>query len=105
MIKLKDDEVRPGNGFGLLLGIIIVERVFAAFGIYECVITSLNDSKHSKTSLHYADNAADIRIWNIPSFVDKEKLMAALRDALNVHYDVILFDDHIHLEFQPRGGL
>jgi hypothetical protein len=65
------------------------------------VVTSLNDSKHSHTSLHFAGCAADLRTWGFP---DAAVVVDQLREALgnNPDYDVVLEKDHIHLEYQPK---
>lgn len=102
MIYLTDDTVRPGNAIGLLLAIVIVEQVLAEFGC-NLGITSLNDKKHSQTSLHYADQAFDIRIRDFPKEVDPEEVVKEIKTRLKKHYDVILYKTHIHIEFQPRG--
>lgn len=63
-------------------------------------ITSLADSQHSLTSLHYVGYAVDIRIRELHS--DPKDLSDALRDSLVSDYDVILESDHIHVEYQPK---
>ena len=102
MIYLKDDTVRPANAWGLLLGLIVLDQVLAKYSL-NCGITSLNDSKHSKTSLHYADNAADIRTKDWPARIDKAAVVSEMRSRLNHHYDILLESNHIHIEYQPRG--
>lgn len=86
----------------LLLAILIAERVYQKHG-HTLTVTSLLDGRHSKTSLHYAGQAADFRTTaaNIPnSTIDA--IVTDLRKALTVDYDVVKEADHIHLEFQPR---
>jgi hypothetical protein len=65
------------------------------------VITSLNDSNHSKTSLHYSGCAADLRSRY---FENPEQIAVDLRNRLgnNPDYDVVVEKDHIHLEWQPK---
>lgn len=62
----------------------------------ELVITSTYEGTHSDGSLHYADLAVDIRREKNPQLV-VEKLA---RD-LGPDYDIILADDHIHIEYDP----
>ncbi|MDX1496952.1 MAG: hypothetical protein R3352_05305 [Salinisphaeraceae bacterium] len=102
MLKIADESVRPGNNIGLMLGIMIAEQVFAEFGI-ECIITSLNDKRHSRTSLHYADQAVDFRSRHMPSNLDGHAIAHEIKSRCSKHYDVIYEGDHFHLEFQPRG--
>jgi hypothetical protein len=95
--------VRPtGLRPELLLALIVAAEVWKSLD-EELVITSLNDSKHSATSLHYDGRAADLRT---NYFTDEEKQHAAakLRSALgsNPDYDVVVESDHIHLEYQPK---
>ena len=92
------------NPFGikseLLLALTVADSVWARNG-QELVITSLNDGKHSQTSLHYAGCAADLRIWN---FTDVDAVAEILREDLgrNPDFDVVVETDHIHLEYQPK---
>ena len=84
----------------LLLALVIADRIFDEQD-YECVVTSLNDSAHSETSLHYAGAAVDLRIRHLS---DNHALIIAekIRESLNRDYDVLLELDHIHIEYQPR---
>ena len=86
----------------LLLALIIVDGVFQKNG-YEVVITSLMDGKHSRTSLHYAGCAADVRSKTIP-VEDHQKLATQCRGALGKDYDFIVESNHFHLESQPKGS-
>ena len=83
----------------LLLALVIAERVFEEFD-YECVVTSLNDSAHSDTSLHYAGAAVDLRTRHMKD--DAQILTEKIRRNLTNDYDVILELNHIHIEYQPR---
>ena len=67
-------------------------------------VTSANDSRHLDDSLHYTNQAFDIRIYNIIGDVHCEaKLWAErLQQELGPDYDVIYEKDHIHVEFQPK---
>ncbi len=101
-MKLKHDVKATGLRPEMLLAVFIADKVYTKHD-YELTITSLLDGAHSKTSLHYAGCAADLRITaaHIPnSTIDA--IAADIRKALTVDYDVIVEPDHIHLEFQPR---
>lgn len=65
----------------------------------DLVVTSICDGEHSRTSLHWSGCAADLRRWNIP---DPNSFVDWLREALTDEFDVVLEDDHIHMEFQPK---
>lgn len=85
----------------ILLAMIIARDVYVKEGLEACCITSVCDGKHSPTSLHYAGQAFDIRIWDIaPDALGN--LVLAIRAALTTDYDVVLEKDHIHVEYQPR---
>lgn len=100
-MELKDDTINPeGISTGLLLGLIIAQEVYREEDeSFSIVLTSLKDSTHAYTSLHYSGNAADIRIWDLK---DKFKTAKKIKERLNIHYDVIAASNHIHIEFQPR---
>ena len=67
-------------------------------------ITSANDSRHLDHSLHYKNQAFDIRIYNIIGDIHHEaKLWAKrLQQALGSDYDVVYEPDHIHVEYDPK---
>lgn len=83
-----------------VLAIQVAEGIWASQGA-DLVVTSITDGKHSKTSLHHSGAACDLRIWDI----DAQKARDELQEALGVDYDVVLEEDHIHCEFQPKSGL
>lgn len=70
------------------------------------VVTSLHDSRHSATSLHYGAagdvrcRAADLRTRNLEP-EDQELAVGRLRTLLGTAYDVVLESDHIHIEYDP----
>jgi RHS repeat-associated protein len=75
----------------------------------EGIITSGNDSKHKKGSLHYQDNAIDIRGNNVPDEV-MSRIVEDIAWELGPDYDVIPefypndpLNDHIHIEYDPKG--
>lgn len=100
-MRFKDDRVNS-NGIRpeLVLALVIADQVYNDNG-KNLVITSLNDSQHSKTSLHYSGAAADLRI-NYFTKSQSMKVVRDLRTRLNADYDVVLEENHIHLEFQPK---
>ena len=84
-----------------MLGITICSSVYAAHD-YDCVVTSINDSRHMTNSLHYRGYAFDLRIWMIPEEM-RESFAAELAAALGPEFDVVLEDDHIHVEADFQG--
>jgi len=68
----------------------------------EAVLTSTYDGTHSTGSLHYSNDAVDVRIPRAPM----EEVVQAVEDLkriLGKDYDVLLESDHIHVEFDPKG--
>ena len=100
MIRLKDDTVvLTGLRPEMLFAIRVAEAVYDPVDL---VITSVNDGRHSATSLHYAGCAVDIRTRNLPSEIAAVDVAAQIKDALNIDFDVLFEGDHIHIEWQPR---
>lgn len=65
---------------------------------YEMIITSTYEGNHSEGSLHYANDAVDIR---------NEKrypltLSTRLKSRLGAKYDVVYEVNHIHIEYDPK---
>lgn len=84
----------------IVLALIVVDQVMKECG-QEALITSINDAKHSRASLHYDGRAVDIRSrW----FSSPETVLALCKDALgnNPDIDIILESDHFHMEYQPK---
>ena len=101
MIRFKNSSIGFQNlSSQLLLAIIAIEGVFVIHGA-DLVITSLNDSEHSKASLHYSGNAVDIRSRDI---LNKQTLLDDCKKALggSSDFDMILESNHYHLEYQPK---
>ena len=105
-ISLKNASVHPA---GMRPELVFALQIVASHwpdGI-NMTVTSIVDSKHSQTSLHYAGAAIDIRSRNL-KLNEKRDLVAALhKRALGNDYDFLLEDpggpnEHFHLEFQPR---
>lgn len=83
-----------------LLAIAVAESLFKRRDA-AVVVTSGRDSKHGKGSLHYLGNAVDLRTSDV-GFVEAGAVASELADCLGDQYDVILEDDHIHVEFDPK---
>ncbi len=71
------------------------------YGQYNCVITSGSDSKHGPNSLHYVGKALDLRTRHLPEQA-VQGIVDKLREALGEQFDVVLEQDHCHIEWQPK---
>ena len=65
---------------------------------YELIITSTCEGNHSAGSLHYANDAVDIRY---PKKANKDKTVKKIRKLLGPDYDVVPEKDHRHIEYEP----
>jgi len=74
-----------------------INGVFMSHG-QEVVVTSTYEGNHSAGSLHYADDAIDIRLPDPPIV----GLIAILKAGLGPNFDVVLERDHIHIEHDPK---
>ncbi len=89
----------------LVLALIIVDQVMQQFG-QEAFITSINDGRHSRTSIHNDGGASDLRSkW----FEDATAVLETCQQALgnSPDFDMILEysgeeNEHFHLEYQPK---
>jgi len=76
-----------------------------------CWVTSLNDGRHSFTSLHWSNAAVDFRSKHLPNLETKYNVLDAIRERFSPFgrdYDVILEDvgtdnEHYHVEWQPKS--
>jgi len=83
----------------------------------ECEITSGSEpeTRHGRTSLHYATpcQAADVSFWRVEVLgISREEQWVAIEKAADLYcdslgvphnwIDIILEDDHIHIEYQPK---
>lgn len=99
-MKIKDNTISlAGLTTQALFAMNVANEIYKKHGL-EFVITSVNDGKHSDTSLHHSGNAFDCRRY------DDDQYMLQLRDeikeALRIDFDVILEGNHLHIEYQPR---
>ena len=77
--------------------LVIAAGILGDYG-EELVITSTYEGNHSAGSLHYANQAYDIRM------PDKETtaLSLELMTRLGSNFDVVIERDHIHIEYDPK---
>lgn len=84
----------------LLLAIMVAEKVYEKNSL-EFTITSINDGKHSRNSLHPFGFAFDLRTRHIAP--DRQHMIRdEIANSLTDEYDVVLEDDHIHLEYDRK---
>jgi len=101
MIELKDDTIQITDiSPGLLLALIVADQVYTEFN-YPTIVTSANDARHSATSLHYNNDAIDLRTRHLTP-AHKHDIRNKIAARLNSDYDVILEEDHLHIEKQPK---
>lgn len=100
MLALKPGVNAQGIRPELLLGLMVADGVYAKHG-FDCVVTSLVDGKHSRTSLHYTGCGADLRTRNLPAGL-AQVIADEINACLTDDYDVIVEADHIHMEYQPK---
>ena len=63
----------------------------------KATITSGTDGKHMTGSLHYSGNAIDLRCKDLnPGLMSG--YLAALKERLGPEFDVVLEEDHVHVE-------
>ena len=100
-------EIKPGVSIRGLTPEIVLAAV-AAHQAYEeladgaeCVITSCTEGKHGRASLHYVGYAIDIRTRTLTT-QQTTKVAEKIRRALGAEFDVVLEQNHIHIEFQPK---
>lgn len=88
-----------------LLAMIVVEQVFNLHG-HGLTITSANDSEHMEGSLHYVGKAFDCRIRDPRTgeryFADDHLVAQDIRERLRKDYDVLVYDTHFHIEYDPK---
>ena len=75
-----------------------VESIFWTLSKREAIITSTFEGSHKVASLHYANQAIDVRIPE----TKRQEIFQAITNALRKDFDVINEVDHIHIEYDPK---
>jgi hypothetical protein len=107
-MRLKEDGSVKLEGLQpqMVLAAVIVHTIFEQWG-YECIITSGSDGTHTgsanRPSLHYSGLALDFRINHVVN-ENRPALVQDLSEALGKHFDVVLHDTHLHVEYDPKEG-
>lgn len=117
-IRVKSDDVDIANLAPAMYHVLLVAATrFEHYGASEVVITSgcERDGKHSVGSRHWSGDAVDLRTdpndhWGI--WVDDEvggydanhvrDLALTISRDLGGDFDVVLEDDHLHIERHPK---
>ena len=92
-----------------------IDLIYKSHG-QELVVTSgteghPGDGVHKHDSLHYSGYAFDCRIWYFKTGTTAENnqkvnaVAKAIREELGKDYDVLVEEDHIHVEYDPKEGV
>ena len=99
-------DLKPGVKIGgispeLVLAIVVVSEIFRQNNASPFMVTSVTDGKHSEKSLHYRGLAIDVRTRHLTDWKQRE-IVSMVKIALGLDFDVVLEDDHLHIEFDPK---
>jgi len=103
-VKFKHSVVHAGVQAPCWYALGVIEVCYRHRG-FEVVVTSLADSHENRpASLHNQGLACDIRIRNIPAST-LAFIVSDIKEILEpVGYDIVLENNHIHCEYQPKNG-
>lgn len=111
-MRIKDDTVQCSFHQALTVLLFAIDFVYRKEWGTELIVTSGSEfeTRHSRTSLHYSGNAADIRL--LRKVVSTRHQFSITREVANMccaslsiphnFYDIVLEKDHIHIEYQPK---
>lgn len=104
VMKKTSNVVSSGVTKEIVFAIGVADEIYRRIANQEVVITSLNDSQHMAGSLHYLGQAVDFRTRTL-TLNQLNQIVAELKNRLYpLGYDVVLESDHIHIEYDPKGG-
>lgn len=88
----------------LVIGMMVLDAVYKNVTGADMVVTSITDGQHSSKSQHWLGGAFDSRtkLANIPRDT-AEQIAAESRAQLGPDWDIVVEDDHIHSEYDPKG--
>ena len=78
-------------------GLATTSNVFESRDL-EMIITSTYEGNHGAGSLHYANQAFDIRMPD----EDREAIERDIFDDLSDDFDFVIEFDHYHIEYDPK---
>lgn len=82
---------------GIRKKLTIIDGVVRFLEGEELVVTSTYEGNHLPSSLHYCDDAIDLRIFKKPKEVERE-----LINKLGKDYYIYLARTHIHIGYNPK---
>lgn len=100
---LKDGVTQQGVVPQIWYAIGLADGIYRANGL-RLVVTSLTDGEHMQNSLHYSGKAVDLRTRSVPHDLLRSVHGSLVTVLDPMGYDVILEQDHIHIEFDPKPG-
>ena len=86
----------------------VIDNIFKEYTeMSEAVITSTRNDLHSLESLHFDDNAIDLRSPKKPEIrgikpLSLKEFCNLLQGGLGDDFDVVLEGNHIHVEYDPK---
>ena len=112
-MRTKDITVQCSFHQALTVLLFAIDDAYRQKWTQDLVITSGSEfeTRHSRTSLHYLGNAADIRLLKLSERYQQEQyeltrevadMICDSLDIPNNFYDIVLERDHIHIEYQPK---
>ena len=100
-MSIKDGAEVNGLRVEMLVAWVTAEKVYSQLNV-DCVLTEGTGGKHGVGSLHYVGLAIDLRTRNFLNTRIEKEVADEIRERLGSQYDVVLEDDHIHIEYQPK---
>ena len=102
MVHLKPGVKLTGIRPELLIALMVFNELYEEFGTV-CTITSCVDGVHMPGSKHYVGSGIDFRTKSLPdSITDAATIARRARSALGPDFDIVVEDDHIHCEWDPK---
>ena len=104
-MKIKSDVKFLDGKIAMMHATILAEQALAIVAPeVEFVITSGVDGNHYMHSLHYTGLAYDYRTRDLTP--GQQKMWTALiEERLGPDFDVVLEEDHLHVEYDPKSGI
>lgn len=78
----------------------VLSKIYKVRAEQEIIITSTYEGNHLPSSLHYHNDAIDLR-WPEGEARRKE-LINRIREAVGKDFDVVPELNHIHIEYDPK---
>lgn len=97
-LVIKEDVQLDGLQLPMLRALYLAAVVYDHHGATSITVTSAVRPGGRSFSLHPSGRALDLRIWNL---ADPPAVAQELAALLGPDYDVVVEDDHIHIEHDP----